>query len=56
MQFEGLSIGECEIAHERYCTKVAELREDPFEADVNNNPGVMVWACDACLQELAGDI
>lgn len=35
---------------------VSALVEDPYEADVNNKPGVMVALCPACLDECAGDI
>lgn len=49
-------LGQCEIAFERYCTGTATLQEDPYEADVNNTPGIMIWVCDACLHEIAMDI
>lgn len=45
----------CELKY-RGCTNDAQLVEDPYEADVNNNPGVMVWACENCIRELADDI
>ena len=34
----------------------AKKVEDPYEADVNNNPGVMVWLCDADLAQLLEEI
>jgi hypothetical protein len=46
----------CELSYDRFCTGSGELVEDPFEADVNNNPGQMIVACPACLAELAADI
>jgi len=43
-------LGECEVRGGD-CTFVAELREDPYENDVNDNPGVMMWACPECYQD-----
>lgn len=40
----------------RGCTGIGHLVEDPFEADVNNTHGVMIWTCDHCLDELTLDI
>lgn len=34
----------------------AQRVEDPYEADVNNNPGVMIVACEKCLDALAAEI
>lgn len=30
---------------------VVFLAEDPYEADVNNNPGHMVWTCHDCIEQ-----
>ncbi len=38
------------------CKNPAQLREDPYEADVHDNPGVMVWVCDEHLKDMADDI
>lgn len=38
------------------CTGIGRLVEDPFEADVNNNPGVMIVACEHCESEIAREI
>lgn len=38
------------------CQGLGQLVEDPYEADVNNTPGVMRWICAHCLDELALDI
>lgn len=46
---------ECELGR-RGCTGTGELVEDPYEADVNNNPGQLILACPNCLQELSDDI
>lgn len=46
----------CELAYDRYCTGTGILVEDPYQADVRNNPGQMIVACAACLRELAADI
>lgn len=55
-QVEGLVIGgaDCELGYEG-CTNLGELREDPYQADVNNE---LVWiiACDECTQELVDAI
>jgi hypothetical protein len=45
----------CELQY-RGCLGLGQLVEDPYEADVNNTPGVMIWACAHCLDELALDI
>jgi hypothetical protein len=42
--------GECEI-NGTDCSGNAEWREDPYESDVNENPGVMMFACPACYQD-----
>lgn len=34
----------------------ASLVEDPFEADVNNNPEVMIVACENCVAAIAMEI
>jgi hypothetical protein len=47
--------GLCELRH-CGCTFDGQLVEDPYEADVNNTPGVMIVACDHCLGELSDDI
>ena len=48
---------DCELSYERHCTNEnVKYVENPYEADVNDNHGVMVWACPACLQELSDDI
>lgn len=48
---------DCQVAYQRFCTNTnVRLVEDPYEADVNNNPGQMIWACDACYDELRLDI
>jgi hypothetical protein len=46
---------ECQGAY-RGCTGVGTLREDPYEADVNNHPGQMIVICDHCYGELSDDI
>lgn len=46
---------DCEL-NRSGCTHDARYVEDPYEADVNNNPGQYIWACDYCLNELALDI
>lgn len=46
---------ECQGGY-RVCTGVGTLREDPYEADVNNTPDQMIVICDACYQELSDDI
>lgn len=48
-------MAECEMEY-RGCTKDGRRREDPYEADVNNNPGVMIVICDNCYRELCDDI
>jgi hypothetical protein len=53
---EGLEIGGfCELAYPG-CTGLGELREDPYEADVNENPGEMMIACNECTQERSDGI
>lgn len=32
------------------------LREDPWEVDVNNTPGIMIWICDECYGALVDEI
>lgn len=39
------------------CTNTnVELREDPYEADVHNNPGQLLWLCPECEEQYALDI
>ena len=38
------------------CTFDGVLVEDPYEKDVNETPGVMIIACEHCLQQLKDDI
>jgi hypothetical protein len=39
------------------CTNTnVKLVEDPYEADVNNTPGQLIWTCDTCYNELCLDI
>lgn len=41
----------------RGCTNTdVTLVEDPYEADVNNTPGVLILSCPACLDELCLEI
>lgn len=48
---------DCELGYDRYCTNTdVALVDNPYEADVNNTPGQLIWACPTCLQELADDI
>lgn len=37
-------------------TKGVKKVEDPYEADVNNTPGVMIKVCEECLQKIADGI
>lgn len=47
----------CKIAFTRFCINSnVELVENLYEADVNNNPGQLIWACPECLQELVDEI
>ena len=48
-------LGECELRYPG-CTFVAELREDPYEADVNDNPGIFILMCPECAQERSDGI
>lgn len=45
----------CEVAGPG-CTGQGRRREDPYEADVKNNPGQMIVVCDHCYRELCNDI
>lgn len=48
---------DCELAYTRFCTNTdVRLAEDFYQADVYNTPGQMIWACDACLEQLANEI
>jgi hypothetical protein len=41
---------DCSLAYQRCCTnRDVKLVEDPYEAEVNNTPGQLILACDACL-------
>jgi hypothetical protein len=53
--FDGKITEECELIY-NCCTVDATWLEDPYEADVNDNPGVMIRACPECYQELVWDI
>ena len=53
---EGELLDGCQLRYSVCTNTDVELREDPYEADVNNNPGVLVLCCPACLGELAADI
>lgn len=47
---------DCALGY-RGCTNTnVALVEDPYEADVNDTPGVLVMACPSCLQERCDDI
>lgn len=48
--------GDCQ-ENRRGCTNTdVTLVEDPYEADVNNTPGVLILACPACLDAIALEI
>jgi hypothetical protein len=47
--------GQCEMNYDG-CTGRVRWREDPYEADVNNNPGQSILICDHCYRELCDDI
>lgn len=48
---------DCGLAYDRHCTNTdVQFVEDPYEADVNNTPGQLIWACPPCLRELCDDI
>lgn len=51
----GLGGPQCELNYSG-CTGLGELREDPYEADVNENPGVYMIACNECAQERSDGI
>jgi hypothetical protein len=38
------------------CTKQGKFRQDPYNADVNNDPYSYEWTCDNCNYERAMDI
>lgn len=43
--------------HYRGCTNTdVTLVENPYEADVNNTPGQLIWTCGHCYNELCLDI
>lgn len=46
---------QCQLRY-RGCERDGEWYEDPYQADINNTPGVMILACGHCLAELARDI
>lgn len=38
------------------CEGTGALTEDPYQADVMNNPGVMIYACAWCLEIMCDDL
>ena len=48
-------LGECVLWRDG-CTGKPERAENPYHADVNDSPGIMILACENCLQELSDDI
>lgn len=53
---EGVIVEDCELGYPDCTNTDVELVEDPYEADVNNNPGQLIMACPACLQDLSNSI
>lgn len=53
---EGVIVGDCDLGYSNCTNTNVELVEDPYESDVNNNPGQLIMVCPECLQELCNDI
>lgn len=49
-------LGQCTFPFTECTGKNVQRVEDPYDADVNNAPGVMIMACEACLQDLKDSI
>ena len=48
--------GDCSLTYPVCTNTGVELVEDPYEADVNNNPEQLIMECPECLQDLSNDI
>lgn len=55
-RFTGEIKQDCKIRYNECTNTNVQYVEDPYEADVNNTPGVMIWVCDECLHEIHMDI
>ena len=49
---EGVIVEDCELGYSNCTNTNVELVEDPYESDVNNNPGRLIMACPECLHDL----
>jgi hypothetical protein len=49
-------VGGCTHPYSSCTGKNVERAQDPYEADVNNSPGVMIMACEECLQQLGNEV
>jgi hypothetical protein len=49
---EGVIVEGCELGYSNCTDAKVELVEDPYESDVNNNPGQLIMACPECLHDL----
>lgn len=53
---DGELLEDCEVGMSGCTNTGMELVEDPYEADVHNTKGVLIYACLACLQSLSDEI
>jgi len=53
---EGVIVEDCELGYSSCTNTNVELVEDPYEADVHNNPGQLIMSCPECLQDLSDAI
>ena len=47
---------ECKQGYSRCTNTDVQLVEDPYESDVNNNPGQLLWTCPECHQGICDGI
>lgn len=49
---EGVIVEDCDLGYSNCTNTNVDLVEDPYESDVNNNPGQLIMACPECLHDL----